>query len=357
MGICHSSIYQTQKIQSKNEDQIPPNQNPIQKQPDIRIDELYPINGFKRIPMNLSKSICKINTDNNIMGTGFFLNGLGGNKYLLSNNHVIGSNNSFIKIEIFDGKNFDLQLNDIQKKFYEKPKDITLIKVNDLIKKEKFQNVQFLDIDDDYKIKKNFNIYLQENVFSFGYPFGKDIECSPGKITKITDIEFEHNCDTDPGYSGSPIFLSSNSKVIGIHKLGIVNKKINAGTFLGKIDEFNEDKEEENKEEENIFEGEKGFYKIEKKVNSITVSSTGFLCHIENPDLNLSIGVFITSGNILNESDIGKEIKLKSSKKEKTIIFDRSRMLFYSKENNITFIRMKKNEFDDNDYLKIDENI
>ena len=67
--------------------------------------------------MNLSKSICKIITDNNVTGTGFFLNDLGENKYLLSNNHVIGSNNSSVKIDIFDGKNIYLHLNDIQKKF------------------------------------------------------------------------------------------------------------------------------------------------------------------------------------------------------------------------------------------------
>ena len=67
-----------------------------------------------------------------------------------------------------------------------------------------------------------------------------------GKIVSISDKEFEYNCDTDPGFSGSPIILASNAKVIGIHKQGIINKKINAGTFLGIIEELIEHKENNN---------------------------------------------------------------------------------------------------------------
>jgi len=53
-----------------------------------RRDELYPINGFKRISLRILKSICKLNTGKS-KATGFFLNSLNQNKYLITNNHVI----------------------------------------------------------------------------------------------------------------------------------------------------------------------------------------------------------------------------------------------------------------------------
>ena len=217
-----------------------------------RRDELYPINGFKRISLRILKSICKLNTGKS-KATGFFLNSLNQNKYLITNNHVINRDivafYSNIYIEIYDGKHLKLNLKNIFNyiKFYEKPIDITIIKINDL--KEICSYVEFLDID--YNIKKDYNIYLYENVFTFGYPLGNDIECAPGKIVSISDKEFMHNCDTERGFSGSPIILASNSKVVGIHKEGIIDKKLNAGTLLGIIDEFNENKNNNNINNEN----------------------------------------------------------------------------------------------------------
>ena len=58
------------------------------------------------------------------------------------------------------------------------------------------------------------------------YPLGKSIECCHGKILEIMDKEFKHNCDTDRGASGSPIILTSNLNVIGIHTGEIVAEKL-----------------------------------------------------------------------------------------------------------------------------------
>ena len=191
----------------------------ISEKNEIRRDELYPINEFRRIPLKILKSICKIKIGKG-NGTGFFLNSLSQNKYLLTNNHVINkdlvTSYSTANIEIYNEEVFELDLNSIQQyiKYYEKPIDITIIKINNL--KDICNNIEFLNIENNNK--KDFNIYLYENVFSFGYPFGKDINCAPGKIVSISDKEFEYNCDTDPGFSGSPIILASNAKVIGIHK-------------------------------------------------------------------------------------------------------------------------------------------
>lgn len=69
-----------------------------------------------------------------------------------------------------------------------------------------------------------------------GYPNGESVKCSPGKIAEILeDKEFEHNCDTDKGYSGSPIILATNLTVIGIHRGRIIEQQINRGIFLGII--------------------------------------------------------------------------------------------------------------------------
>ena len=59
----------------------------------------------------------------------------------------------------------------------------------------------------------------------------------------------------------------------------------------------------------------------------------------------------------MDKSDFGKEIKLIFYDKEKTIKLDKSRRIYSNKNYNITFIEMKENEFDINDYLRIDENI
>jgi V8-like Glu-specific endopeptidase len=330
-----------------------------------RRDELYPINGFKRISLKILKSICKLNTGKS-KATGFFLNSLNQNKYLITNNHVINRDivtlYSNVNIEIYDGKCFNLDLNNIQHyiKFYEKPIDITIIKIDDLDEICSF--VEFLDID--YNIKKDYKIYLYENVFTFGYPLGNDIECAPGKIVSISDKEFLHNCDTERGFSGSPIILASNSKVIGVHKEGIIDKKLNAGTLLGIIGEFTENKDNINIKKNKIFNAiDKMNIKIMQMKKSICIietennGGTGFLCLIEGSDKNLSIPALFTCHHVLNKTNFRTEIKLIFYDKEKTIKLDESRIIFSDRIMDITCIKLKKNEYDINDYLRIDEDI
>ena len=45
-------------------------------------------------------------------------------------------------------------------------------------------------------------------------------------------FEFRHDAATDEGSSGSPILLKNNLKVIGIHRGGVEEEKVNYGTFL-----------------------------------------------------------------------------------------------------------------------------
>ena len=52
-----------------------------------------------------------------------------------------------------------------------------------------------------------------------------------------------------------------------------------------------------------------------------------------------------------------EEIKLIFYDKEKIIKFDKSRIIFRDKNIGVICIKMEENEFDINDYLRIDENI
>ena len=138
-----------------------------------------------------------------------------------------------IIIEIYDKREFALKLNRSIRyiQFFEEPLDVTVIPINDLTDLCNF--VKFLEIDLNYQ--KGFNTYLNDHIFALGYPYGNDVEVSQGKIIKISQNEFGHNCDTSYGSSGSPIILSSNLNVIGIHKEGDNIGKINTGTFIGNI--------------------------------------------------------------------------------------------------------------------------
>ena len=84
-----------------------------------------------------------------------------------------------------------------------------------------------------------YEIYKNIDVFSIQHPFGKGASVSNGTIINIKNFEFEHNISTDSGSSGSPIIILNNNvnliQVIGIHKNGDKNKKINGGTFIGEI--------------------------------------------------------------------------------------------------------------------------
>ena len=113
--------------------------------------------------------------------------------------------------------------------------DVTLI---ELMKEDNIPDKNYLYPDLNYK-NKGFNIYENNQVYTAGFPdveiFTKDRQMSAGKIIKvIEDNEFEHNCDTRQGSSGSPI-IGYNGSVIGIHYGGNRNKDKNYACFLGAV--------------------------------------------------------------------------------------------------------------------------
>ena len=247
MGICDSN-----KIEGMGEkhDSI------IHANSQNKKEELFM--GNIPVPMEtankLSKSICKITYINmsqkKINGTGFFMmyNSL---KCLISVNHVITSNliDKNIEIEIHNKKKFNLQLSSRFIKFFERPIDISVIEIKDSDGIN--EDIEYLNHDLNYNVK-GYSIYKEMEVISLGYPFGKELIAGAGIIKNINGYEFEHNISTEQGSSGAPIILLNLKMVIGIHKYGDIIKKINVGTFIGKIfdvvnNNLNRDNNNENK--------------------------------------------------------------------------------------------------------------
>ena len=149
----------------------------------------------KPIPINIInkviKSICKIiikKEDKRIYGTGFFLNIPDSGKYLCTNNHVISKEtiNEDIYLEIHNNKRRKLKINNRNIKYFEKPKDITIIEIKNDDRFYKY--IEFLNYD--INNKNGYEIYNNADIFSIGYPLGKGPVYANGKIIGIDNNEF-----------------------------------------------------------------------------------------------------------------------------------------------------------------------
>jgi len=213
--------------------------------------------GQRQVPVKtankLSKSICKItfinNDDQKCYGTGFFMiyKSL---KCLISVYHVINENikNKSIEIEIFNNEKFNLELKSRFIKFFKQPKDISIVEIKD---SDGIKDIEYLNYDKNNK--KGYSQYKGMEVLSLGYPNGEDLSNGSGKILNINGFEFEHDISTEQSSSGSPIILFNLEKVIGIHKYGDLEKRVNVGTFIGEIfDEIKLNLSEVNSEKKNI---------------------------------------------------------------------------------------------------------
>ena len=207
----------------------------INERKDIIVKEIYVMN--RPIPNEVinkvAKSICKISFKFNDLpsfGTGFFMNFICC-KFLITNYHIISekSMNEIIEIELHNKKKVKLKLNELKINYFKDPIDATVISINNI--SDIIKDVDFLD----YDLNHDYSKYINEDVFTSGYAFGEKIESSSGKIVEIKDNEFSHNIATSYGFSGSPIILLNNIKIIGIHKQANETRKINEGTFIGII--------------------------------------------------------------------------------------------------------------------------
>ena len=185
-----------------------------------------------------SKAICKIILkEKNQNATGFFMEIYPTFICLLTNYHVISQemidSNTIIEIVNDLGVRIELKLNKNERyiQCFKEPIDITVIQIKNTDGINKYFNT--LEYDSNFKNKED--NYKGLNVFILQHRFGNKLENANGKVIDTSNNEFSHGIDTEVGSSGSPIFLSANSKVMGIHKSGDITKKKNYGTFIGVI--------------------------------------------------------------------------------------------------------------------------
>ena len=183
---------------------------------DVNIDQI------EIITSQMKKYVCKIYQTEKT-GTGFMYKIPYQNQLLpvliTYNNHILNEEKIKIGKTIqfsFNDKKIEktIKIDNSRKKYTNPMKDVTVVE----IKEEEDEIYDFLDIDDKDNVKyKNKNIYVIQ--------FKLDCKCSynAGKITNINKGnfnhtgDFNHNCDTDKGSSGSPLLSLENQKVIGLH--------------------------------------------------------------------------------------------------------------------------------------------
>ena len=280
-----------------------------------KIDEIY--TGHRGVPIpiinKVFNSICKIiirKGGKTEYGTGFFMKVSDLLKYLITNYHIINPYiiNNHTEIEIWNKKRIKLTLKNRTIKYFERPKDITIME----IKKddEIYDYIEFLDYDINF-IKYGYQIYKNVDVFSIEHPFGKEAICASGSIINIfNNFEFNHNISTDTGSSGSPIILLNNNpniiQVIGIHKNRDEKLNLNGGTFIGEI--FNgintNTNEKNNNKEIGIYKGTPGNINNHKILSKYPLNN--FIN--KNKTKNIIIGEIY-----INKNNINKDIRIINS--------------------------------------------
>ena len=139
--------------------------------------------GQKPIPIKIinkvMKSICKIIIINNKKknyGTGFFFYYTDKIKYLITNYHIINENNTNnTEIEIWNHKKMKLTLNNRYIKYIPKPKDITIIEIQET--DNIYKDIEFLKFDYN-SINHGYEIYINADIFTIEHPYGDDSSCA-----------------------------------------------------------------------------------------------------------------------------------------------------------------------------------
>ena len=164
-------------------------------------------------------AVCKLITGS---GTGFFCKfEVNGRimKGLFTNNHVLKEDlikeNSIIELKHNDEIK-EIKITSNRFKYTNVKLDYTCIEIFD---NEDYNN--YFEIDDNINCQ-NPNIQYGNKLGAiYQFPNEKDLSCGEGLIEGIKKVNhiniIIHKITTDFGSSGSPIFLSDNLKVIGIH--------------------------------------------------------------------------------------------------------------------------------------------
>ena len=186
------------------------------------------------ISKELSKKICKIGMETlsgDKFGTGFFL------KFILNkivfivlflmSNFIQNKKIIYIAYDNYKGANIKL---DERKRYIKQFKKIGLdITIIEIIDEDNIPKNYFLLPEPEVLIN---NRLINSEIYIPQYIERKELKNAKGIIKDMFNYEFIHLANTIPGSSGSPIFLQNCSKVFGIHKAGIEDKKENCGDFI-----------------------------------------------------------------------------------------------------------------------------
>ena len=194
----------------------------------ISKNQLFQINNL------FEKKICKINKKNII---GYFCKYPFPDQFhpitvLISN--ALNKEDIQIYMEIIlsinNGKNeIKLFIDDKRKVYNSEFLDVAIIEI---YQKEKDIFGNFINIYDYiqyFELDNNFDkeIYEEKEIYLLHYQFNQNLSLSEGKIKRIFDKIFQHNCNIKNALYGGTIISKSNNKVIGIKK-----KKNNEATII-----------------------------------------------------------------------------------------------------------------------------
>ena len=161
-------------------------------------------------------------------GTGFFCD-ISGVTFLITNNHVYPQNSKitekFIDITI-NGKLKTINL-ERRGKWTNSEMDFTFIEIKE---EDNIKTPFFLDDN-----ILNFNKDLNVTVFALNRNDKFKLYYSYGYIKESDNYLFAHTCNTYPGCSGGCIVIQNTNRVIGIHRAGHNNGKVNAGIFINDV--------------------------------------------------------------------------------------------------------------------------
>ena len=303
------------------------------------------------------KSVCKLKINDNEglkNATGFFLIYFN-QKYLITCNHVLSSDNNQLELEIWNKEIKKFELKNRHSIYMKKPIDAVVFELKN--SDDFIESIDFLDYDLNYI--KGYSQYKNIEVFSVGYPKGEKLIADSGVIKDINGIEFYHDINTENGSSGSPVILFTTLKVIGIHKQGHLMKNINIGTFFGEILNninnpqiiLNDKLSQQNIIAIEIFDEYKCI--INYKVLNKTFKDLGFLIKIPIDKKKFITG-FLTKyhigENILNKINT---VILYKNKELLNELEPKSIFAFSDEFLNVTFIEIFNTNFQ---YIKIFEN-
>ena len=192
-----------------------------------------------------SRSVCKIETPEG-SGSGFLIKLSKRDEdffCLMTNEHVITKNMIENKVRIktyYNNGKYEVK---IKLNPYERIiEEFTYVDIDstvvEILPKDNISTNYFL-IPSIYYMY-NFEELNSENISIIQYPKGK-LCYSNGKINNMKNFTFSHSASTEPGSSGSPVFLKGTRKVIGIHKSSSIYFPENYGNFIGPIYKYFKD--------------------------------------------------------------------------------------------------------------------